>query len=1254
MAERIAYLQAVVGADISSFRYAMQRVRDEIGLLGTHVNRVSETARLATYTISAPLTLMGAGFLKAATDFDAAMRDVNSKAQLTEAEFQSLNKEVMSFSQTVRANAVEVANALSVVYGAGVQNNEQAMKLMQEAVRMSEGTGGALQRTTEALVSAVNAFGSEVMPVERASDAIVRLYQDGIGTMDSFATSIGRLNPMLAALNIEIEEGYAILGYFTQRGLSAEEAGTAFNQMLTNTIKPSVAMQRSLRQLGVKGFGELIDDSGSLIEAFKLLVGTTDGSSEALGELFTNVRSMRAVNLLQNDIEGATEAVLAFQEAVEGSTELVWEEQMKSFAAQIDLLSSAFMNMSINIGNKLIPIVEPFVQGLTQIFIQIANLDEATTQATVAFGIFIAALFPLIWLFTSILTPAGLLTTAVIGLAGALMFDFAGVRTTVMNTINDLTGGFDGLAAAIGRVISAAFEDQTIPTFEDWSAGMLPESVNLGAPNTVTFTVGDQGMSLFDFWSANLQDQFPDWNAFYREIAADRSTAVGETFEFNLGTPIFTFGGLGADPNKHMSEQVDGLMMAYDQEVANARSQTSKGFFGRLIEQLEAELPLIEAELDRIFDTLRLSISEKVSTFFTNLANSFTVSSEESGEGGDTPFYSALKGLFSLDVGQISSDLRTQFDEAFPEVTSSIETFLSSLGTWIETTGLPTLSRSAGYIVGRLAGAIIQGLNDLPSLLSGAESKVGGITDFISNTVVDPFSQGFNEAIQDANINKLDSTNIIASASFLALAGSMLLSLTSAIKSVWTGAALLPLLGAIVGGIQKAFTAAIASSYFVSLSKTILNLIAASMIFSATLRVPTAVSVAFSALATNIMSGLASAFAAVSVAGSAVSTAIGGAVGAGVTGVVAASTKFSGIAAALLISITTAIKTAWTASALGPLAVAMITAISNSFLGGLAASSFGVLVKNIIAGIVSAFGVAGLAGVAVKGAVAGISVKILSLIAAGMIFSATVPGAIGAAFSSLAANIITGLTAALGAVSLTQAYIGAAVAGLASKIVNLIAAAMIFSSVVSSVVSTAFTALASNIVAGIASALTATTISAAPIAAALGLLLGNLIIPVAALTLSVGLLSLLFDNLELDFGSGTPVGSGTGIGLTQSDTGGTIGFFSGGGGGGFGVGGIGGIGGSSGGGRDIGFRANATGGMLRGGVPYLVGEAGRELFVPTTDGRLYPSFRTNEMMRSSRRQESSAVVTNNITINGVQDFDTFVSEMQRRGISFKS
>lgn len=52
----------------------------------------------------------------------------------------------------------------------------------------------------------------------------------------------------------------------------------------------------------------------------------------------------------------------------------------------------------------------------------------------------------------------------------------------------------------------------------------------------------------------------------------------------------------------------------------------------------------------------------------------------------------------------------------------------------------------------------------------------------------------------------------------------------------------------------------------------------------------------------------------------------------------------------------------------------------------------------------------------------------------------------------------------------------------------------------------------------------------------------------------------------------------------------------------------------------------AAGGPVSGGVPYIVGEGGEELFIPETDGRIVPAHQTKAMMGAS--------VTNNFAING--------------------
>jgi len=66
----------------------------------------------------------------------------------------------------------------------------------------------------------------------------------------------------------------------------------------------------------------------------------------------------------------------------------------------------------------------------------------------------------------------------------------------------------------------------------------------------------------------------------------------------------------------------------------------------------------------------------------------------------------------------------------------------------------------------------------------------------------------------------------------------------------------------------------------------------------------------------------------------------------------------------------------------------------------------------------------------------------------------------------------------------------------------------------------------------------------------------------------------------------------------------------------------------------------AMGGPVAGGMPYIVGEAGQELFVPETDGRIVPAHQTKGMMGGN--------VTNNFEISGYnQDPEALAQKISR-------
>ncbi|MBU0846584.1 phage tail tape measure protein, partial [Patescibacteria group bacterium] len=117
-----------------------------------------------TKTVTLPIVGIGVASVATASNFDQAMRNVNSIAQLSEEQFASFKEEIIDFSFTTRATATDLANAFYDVVSAGLSAAEGMMVV--KAASRAAGAGLASAKDVAYLViQAMRAYGYE------ASDA---------------------------------------------------------------------------------------------------------------------------------------------------------------------------------------------------------------------------------------------------------------------------------------------------------------------------------------------------------------------------------------------------------------------------------------------------------------------------------------------------------------------------------------------------------------------------------------------------------------------------------------------------------------------------------------------------------------------------------------------------------------------------------------------------------------------------------------------------------------------------------------------------------------------------------------------------------------------------------------------------------------------------------------------------------------------------------------------------------------------------
>ena len=179
---------------------------------------------------------------------------------------------------------------------------EQA-DILSAANTLAKTTEDDLVGSTQLLTGALNAYGesSEMAGVRSAqffeSINLGRFRATELGTALSRVQSIG------AELGISMEELQAGLIAITIGGVKAREASTQLRGIFNALLKPSEAMKKALREIGVESGPAAVRTFG-FHGALKKLKGTTDGTSTAIAQLIPRVRAVAGAFRLLG--EGAT------------------------------------------------------------------------------------------------------------------------------------------------------------------------------------------------------------------------------------------------------------------------------------------------------------------------------------------------------------------------------------------------------------------------------------------------------------------------------------------------------------------------------------------------------------------------------------------------------------------------------------------------------------------------------------------------------------------------------------------------------------------------------------------------------------------------------------------------------------------------------------------------------------------------------------------------------------------------------------
>lgn len=342
----------------TAFNGAATRQAKTTGLMGSQAAMAAKS--WAKYAASAAAAMAaGAAIRKIAQDtldFDAAMRNVNSIAQLNEKAFKRLEDRVLNLAGPTAQAPKTLAEGLYDLVSSGFKANE-AVKVL--GVSAKAATAGLTDTATSVrgVAAVLNAYQMGAGQAGHVSDLLFQTVNRGVITFEELASQIGDVLPFAATLNVGLDQVGGAIATMTKEGLSGAKATTRLKQAMVAFIKPSEGLKSTLQDLGYQSGAQIIAQKG-FQGALEAVTEAAGGNQAAIAKLFPDIRGLGGALALTGENAKAAEGDLASMAKAGGATDKALSQQSQSISYQWNKLKAEASALAIRVGFAFIKVVK--------------------------------------------------------------------------------------------------------------------------------------------------------------------------------------------------------------------------------------------------------------------------------------------------------------------------------------------------------------------------------------------------------------------------------------------------------------------------------------------------------------------------------------------------------------------------------------------------------------------------------------------------------------------------------------------------------------------------------------------------------------------------------------------------------------------------------------------------------------------------------------------------------------------------------
>lgn len=329
--------------------------------------------------VSAVAAAIYAGPVQAAQEYETAIAKVSTIADANVVPIEEMSSEIMKLSNTTGIAASQIADDVYNAISAGQQTGD-AVNFVSYSTKLAKAGFAESAQTLDVLTTILNAYGMEAEEVSKVSDMLVQTQNKGKVSVGELSSVMGKIIPTANANNVALEQlcaGYAIM---TSKGIAAAETTTYMNSMLNELSKSGTTAEKTLRATTGKSFKELMTEGKSLGEVIQILQEEAEKSGKSLNDMFGSAEAGKAaVSLLSGGVEGFNEQVAGMVDSV-GATEEAFAKMDSTTEAKMQKAKNSIANLGIVLGQNLLPIVGNLADKVAAVVIKVSEFAQANPK----------------------------------------------------------------------------------------------------------------------------------------------------------------------------------------------------------------------------------------------------------------------------------------------------------------------------------------------------------------------------------------------------------------------------------------------------------------------------------------------------------------------------------------------------------------------------------------------------------------------------------------------------------------------------------------------------------------------------------------------------------------------------------------------------------------------------------------------------------------------------------------------------------